>query len=134
MSEPFNADAARRGGMSDHHIDWSTRLAEALAAEQADPSPQNRAAYDELARQVQAAREYEREEAAGVPAEERLGVERADGTWEWHSTVPEPAQDPDVETPRPVDLPAGARLEPWVSPQPGDAAATAPPIDGGVAV
>lgn len=124
----FDADAARRGGMSEHHIDWSVQLAKAQDKAEADPSEKNTAAYDELVRQVTAAHQYEREIVAGVPEEQRLGKQRADGSWRWHVAVGEAEQDPTVPTSRPALLPEGA-----VQPPP-DGAAQAPTIEGSAGV
>jgi len=135
MTESFDVEAARHPGvdafgaglapMSEHHINWSSKLTEAQIAVETDPSEENRAAYDELARQMQAARQYEREALAGVPHEQRLGKARPDGSWEWHASVAEHEQDPDVATSRPEMLPEDAVFE---RPPPG--AAHAPTIDG----
>lgn len=102
MSE-FDADAARAAGMPEHHIEYSMRLAEAQQKVADDPSMENRAALDDLMVQVQAARQYERQTAAGVAPELRLSKqvgtdEAGNPVYGWHSTVSEADADPEVGT------------------------------------
>lgn len=86
----FDADAARRAGMPEHHIGYTEALEAAHALATDDPSPEHQQAYVELMAEVQRKRTAERLEALQAQAEADAAAQAAAGVVADAVATPDP--------------------------------------------